>query len=713
MVEPLKISVVIPTYQRRESVRGLLKALCDQTMPATDYEVIVSIDGSTDATREMVEEFEAPYNLQALWRPNQGRATACNTGIKAARGEILVFLDDDMEPSPGFLEAHYQAHQDEPHLGWGIIGAVPIRYDRNSPPVVRFVGEKFNRHLENLALPGREFKLRDFYSGNFSIRREILTLLNGFDEDFTLYGNEDLELSVRLKKNGITLKFSREALAYQSYNKNFAGLIRDNIAHGQTSVLLATKHPETFKDLKLSAYRQRSLQWRFVRAGLLRLSRLSKMAATGLVRFMAWFERRGLRLVSMNLYYNFVLDYCYWYGVTKSIPSSGKLSNFLESLEGGLVQVRRRVFYFTDSSNFGGAEQSLLNLMKCLDRNCWEPVLIHHPGPGIAPLVKEAQEQAIETWPVPPMPEGWQGAVRALKFAIQLRRRRPAVFHAHLTWPRSCKFGLAAAVLARVRAIVATEQLFVETSLNRSIYLQQQVLARGIDRYIAVSQEVARRLNAAFQIPLSKIKVIPNGIPVATFSRPANPTLRATFTSIPGRPIILTPARLDKQKGHIYLLKAATQVPDALFLLVGDGPERTDLETQVQQLNIADRVLFLGFRQDIPELLSICDMMVLPSLFEGLPLSILEAMAAGKPVIATNIGGTSEAVTDGVTGLLVPPADPAALAGAISRLLDNPGLASDLAEAGLKAVSREFSLEIMTKRICQLYNKILKIKGFE
>ncbi len=372
---------------------------------------------------------------------------------------------------------------------------------------------------------------------------------------------------------------------------------------------------------------------------------------------------------------------------------------------------QKQIFYFTDSQDFGGAEQSLLNLMRGLDRECWQPLLIHHPGPGIAPLVKQATELAIETWPVPPMPEGWLGAARLPKFAWQLRNKRPAVFHAHLTWPRGCKFGLAAAIMAGIPAIIATEQLFVETSLNSSIRLQQRLLARGVDRYIAVSREVASRLHETFHIPPGKLKVIPNGIPVTAFNRPANPALRATLTPSLERPIILTLARLDKQKGLSYLLEAAAQVPGALFVLVGDGPERESLETQSRQLGTTERVIFLGYRQDVADLLSICDVMVLPSLFEGLPLSVLEAMAANKPVIATNIGGTNEAVIDNETGLLVPPADSAALAAAIHKLLENPQLSQKLAAAGKKQVQRKFSVEAMVRGVTQTYEEILNKPG--
>ncbi len=326
MSRTFKISVVIPTYQRCESVRRLLEALADQTMPASDYEVIVAIDGSKDATSAMVAGFAAPYTLQGIWQTNRGRAAACNTGIQAARGELIVLLDDDMEPIPGFLAAHYEAHQGG--LRSGIMGAVPIRFDRASPPVVQFIGAKFNSHLENLGQADHQFKLRDFYSGNFSIRRTVLLNVDAFDEDFEIYGNEDLELSLRLQGNGVTLKFSSEALAYQYYTKDFAALAHDNIAKGETAVLLATKHPEAFKDLKLNTYRQGSRKWRILRAGLLKMSGLWGKTPELLIKFMSWLENR--RLARLNLYYNLALDYCYWWGVTKALSGPGKLATLLK-----------------------------------------------------------------------------------------------------------------------------------------------------------------------------------------------------------------------------------------------------------------------------------------------------------------------------------------------------------------------------------------------
>lgn len=367
----------------------------------------------------------------------------------------------------------------------------------------------------------------------------------------------------------------------------------------------------------------------------------------------------------------------------------------------------RTIAYFTDSSGFGGAEQALLHILAGLDRQRWRPVLLYHPAPGLAPLLQGARALDVALRAVPPMPLGVQGALRVPQFIQQLRKERPAVFHAHLTWPLACKYGLIAAVLARIPAVVATAQLFVELPYGRSTRIQQRLLAVGIDKYLAVSQDIAQRLQHTFGIPPQKIHVVHNAIPLAHFNHHAAHGLR-NILAPSAKPIVFTPARLDKQKGLPYLLEAAAMVPEAVFVLAGDGPERQALEAQVHQLGISDRVVFLGYRQDIPDLLACCDVFVLPSLYEGLPLSVLEAMAAGKPVIATAIGGTDEAVVHGETGLLVPAAAAAAIAGAIRALLADPVLAQRLAAAGKARVQQQFSMETMVQRVTNVYDQLLE-----
>jgi GT2 family glycosyltransferase len=325
---PLRASVVIPTYQRRDSVRRLLDALARQTLPADQFEAIVSVDGSQDGTREMLQALSTPYRLVGLWQPNRGRAAACNAGLRAAEGEFVVLLDDDMEPAPGFLAAHLAAHASAERLG--VVGAAPVPVEATSPPIVDYIGSKFNQHLETLSQPGHQFKLRDFYSGNFSIARRTLLDAGGLDESFTEYGNEDLELSHRLAGSGVRLIFSPQALARQHYTKDFPALARDNIAKGRTAVLLASKHAETLPELKLSGADQLSPRWRMLRAILLASTSAWRGTMEWAIHFMRWLERR--RPARMRSYYYYALDYFYWVGARDALRENRRAGRGLRSL---------------------------------------------------------------------------------------------------------------------------------------------------------------------------------------------------------------------------------------------------------------------------------------------------------------------------------------------------------------------------------------------
>jgi GT2 family glycosyltransferase len=314
----VRISVVIPTYQRCASVRRALEALARQTMPASEYEVIVPIDGSDDGTKEMIEGFQAPYRLSAIWQPNKGRAAARNAGIRMAQGQLIVFLDDDMEPAPGLLLAHRDAH---PHGSRrAVVGPVPIPVDASSPPLLHFRRSGMDAHLDRLAQPGYRLSFRDMYSGNLSLPLEVLREVGGFDETFKLYGHEDYELALRLVKAGVELGYCPEAVAYQYYDKDFAGLARDCLARGHTAVLFARKHPDTASSPKLASYRAGSPVWRLVRSSMLLLSRWLPSFPEWMIDRMTWLERR--RPPRLHTCYRLALDYFFWVGVSSTLSAS-------------------------------------------------------------------------------------------------------------------------------------------------------------------------------------------------------------------------------------------------------------------------------------------------------------------------------------------------------------------------------------------------------
>ncbi len=365
------------------------------------------------------------------------------------------------------------------------------------------------------------------------------------------------------------------------------------------------------------------------------------------------------------------------------------------------------ILYYTDSQIFGGAEQALLRLMKALDRTQWAPVLAYHPGEGLDSFLLAARQSDVRLLAVPEMPLGIDGAQRLASFMHIIQREQPSVFHAHLSWPLACKWGLAAAVLGRIPAVVATEQLYVEAPYTYAARLQQRLIATGVGCYISVSKYIGRKLTSVFRIPAGKIRVIPNSVPEAMFPSSCARGLPEALSHFRGRPIIMTVARLHKQKGLGYLLRAATLVPEAAFVLAGDGPEKTDLQMQASSLGLSDRVVFAGYLTDIPNWLAGCDLFVLPSFYEGLPLSLLEAMAAGKPVVATDIPGNNEVIKQGKTGWLVPPGDAEALAKGIRTILANPKMASRLAQAGQDLVRREFTEDCIVHQVTQVYEELL------
>ncbi|MGE0024280.1 MAG: glycosyltransferase [Hyphomicrobium sp.] len=364
------------------------------------------------------------------------------------------------------------------------------------------------------------------------------------------------------------------------------------------------------------------------------------------------------------------------------------------------------VVHYIDSNTYGGCERVVSLTLAGIDTRRWQPVLVHHEAPGIADFVSEIAREGVLCRTLPAMRS--RGSMAMLGLLVrELAALKPAVFHAHLNWPLGCRHGLMAAKMSAVPAVVATSHLHSPIEGTRFSSAKQWVQQRAIDRYIAVSEEVKKRLLDELHVPEAKVRTVHNGMLLPDLPVPRNEELRKALAGGSDRPLVLTPARLHEQKGHRYLLEAAAHVPGALFLFAGEGPERQRLEAECRRLGLEDRVRFLGHRPDIPELLSLCDLFVLPSLYEGLPLSVLEAMSYAKPVVATAAGGTDEAVVDGVTGRLVPLRDPHALAQAMNSLLRDRETAARYGAAGRRRVEDAFSVPRMLRGVTGIYEELL------
>jgi glycosyltransferase involved in cell wall biosynthesis len=233
---------------------------------------------------------------------------------------------------------------------------------------------------------------------------------------------------------------------------------------------------------------------------------------------------------------------------------------------------------------------------------------------------------------------------------------------------------------------------------------------------VVVSDRVRSDAVGSEGIKPDKIFVIANGIELSR--QPLDSSNRATLQNeldLPsGGLLALSVGRLTEQKGHSYLLEAIPaileQYPDTVFAIAGDGPLKAELEAKAERLGISKRVRFLGMRSDVPALLQIADVFAFPSLWEGLPIALLEAMGAGLPVIATQVEGVEEMIVDGENGLLAPPADVEALKTGLLRMLAQPDLRVNLGAAGRATVQSSFSLDQMGERYEDLFLRLLERK---
>jgi glycosyltransferase involved in cell wall biosynthesis len=237
-----------------------------------------------------------------------------------------------------------------------------------------------------------------------------------------------------------------------------------------------------------------------------------------------------------------------------------------------------------------------------------------------------------------------------------------------------------------------------------------------MDRLIVVSKAIERKIReeGRYGAPVS---LIYNGVDLQRYNH-QQPccTFREEFGIPEGVPVVGVVARLEAEKGHRTLIDAWPVVlashPAAWLLVVGEGSERNSLEAQAASLGISDRVVFTGRREDVPAVTAALDVAVLPSYREAQGLSVLEAMALSRPVIASNVGGIPEMIEEGVSGLMVPPGDCDALAGAIVRLLSDHPLADMLAKRGHDLVHERFCIELMTSSIESLYDEMaLKMRS--
>ena len=300
--------------------------------------------------------------------------------------------------------------------------------------------------------------------------------------------------------------------------------------------------------------------------------------------------------------------------------------------------------------------------------------------------------------------------VRVARF---LRAGRYDVVHSHNTQPF---FDAAVgAILARRPVLIHTDHARDFPDKFRYMVVEHLLSWRAY-RIVGVSEHTTENLHRYEWIPRRKLTTIPNGIDGRLFERPLDrSSVRASLGVPEGALIVLFGSRLEAQKDIPTLLEAFALLVDRLphlhLVIAGQGTLRDALQARASALGIASRVSFAGVRLDMPDVLRASDIFVLSSTWEGLPMVILEALAAGCPIVSTAVGGVPSAVVDGQTGVLVPPRDPAALAAGIERVARDPSWRRRLAAAGRALFADRFSAESMARRYETLYLEGCRERG--
>jgi glycosyltransferase involved in cell wall biosynthesis len=364
---------------------------------------------------------------------------------------------------------------------------------------------------------------------------------------------------------------------------------------------------------------------------------------------------------------------------------------------------RIRVLQIITSLGIGGAERLVVSAAAGLPRSRFEQAICCLADRG--PLAAEAEGAGIRVFCVGEYP-GVRHPLAFARLVRTIRAYRPTIVHTHLQ--AANLYGRLAARLARVPIVVATEHN-VYTGKARRYVAVERWLARTTDALIAVSDEVRRFMTHQLGLAPSAVRIVPNGVTLLA----ASPSQVAAIQARTGGASLRlgTVASLTAKKGHEHLLRALALVRErgigCSLVLAGDGAERERLERLRDELGLAGQVQFLGAVSNVADVLAAVDVFVLPSVVEGLPLALLEAMLAGKAVIATSVGGVPEVVRAGVNGLLVPPANPRGLADAIAALSESPEQRARFGAAARDTIERGFTESVYLESLTAVYLELV------
>lgn len=714
-----RFSVVIPTYNRAHTLMRAISSVLEQTL--TDFELIVVDDGSADGTHALVSALTDP-RIRVLRQGNAGRSSARNAGAATAAGVYLAFLDSDDEVLPGWLAA-FDRCLSQAAATVACCGAT-----------IRFKGGHASTRLPRPLGPVYCGYSGLFLAGTFAIDRQLFHELGGYDPRLAFSENTDLALRLTRvsQERGLRFGLVSSPLLTVHESTRTTGAPASRVRLSAAEFILA-RHGGRYLKHSPDGYANYCAV-AAVHATLLGEVSVARRHLLRAIRSNPWKLRHWARLAAVGASPS--VARAYWRRQGKPGAHVGDADTPSDSGKGEEAAVAQlsgvgsplgsarslSVLFVIDGLWSGGTERSLAELLPALR------------GAGVDCAVACLRERE----------EGVEEEVRGHGFAVHVlggdgvlaqarslrrlvKRLRPDIVHSSLfNGDMVSRIGLVGLNVVLVNSLVNNTYgpaRLADPTLNskrvRALQAVDAVTARLlVDHFHAVSESSKRDAVRDLRLPPARITVARRGRDARRLGAPTPARRTATRRAL-GLPdsavVLISVGRQDNQKGQVYLLRAAhTLIPmhsQVQVLLVGrPGSASDSLADHTKQLGLANHVRFLGHRDDVPDLLAAADVFTFPSLWEGYPGAVLEAMALGLPVVASDIAPVREIVASGVTGLLFPPGEPDALAAALSTLISDPELRRRFGAEGRRRFLSCHTLEASVQALLALYCRLAEAK---
>lgn len=375
-----------------------------------------------------------------------------------------------------------------------------------------------------------------------------------------------------------------------------------------------------------------------------------------------------------------------------------------------------RILWMIDSLMPGGAEHLLLTILKTIDHENFDIRVLALQIRRGNPIADELENMGISVDLAPSQIRNLRNPIKLLRLFFYIKNLSPELIHTQLE--HSDILGNVFAKILGIPSVSTLHTLEVAKDLRFAHFrlrLKWFILKYFCDTIITVSDKTREHHLRFGKLPENKTITIYNGIQLSRFQSHNRTRLDETKRILGLKPnsfVITTVAVLREPKGIQFMIKALPEIirhePNLTYLVVGDGIYASELKYLVNELGLEEHVIFTGYRTDIPGILSVSNLFVLPSLGDALPTVLIEALAAEKPIIATRVGGIPEIINDGINGLLVPPADPESLTKACLKYIRDVEFSRSIKVKGAEIAKERFDIGIQARKLEIIYNDLIK-----